>query len=138
MVLGRDAEASSLFGEALALSPNDRQILRYQAATLADLGRDGEAREVYRRYAALTGTGMATIAQFRAFITPLTAANIPTMVAYREHMSAGLRARQGCRRSEESGLVRTNFVTILGEKSRDLVDRLTSTPRRIRASRLRK
>jgi adenylate cyclase len=91
VVLGRDAEASSLLSRALTLSPNDRQILRYQAATLANLGRDSEAREVYHRYAALTGTQMATVAQYRAFITRLTAANIPTMVAYREHMSAGLR-----------------------------------------------
>ena len=56
VVLGRDAEASDLLSQALTLSPNDRQILRYQAATLANLGRDGEAREVYQRYAALTGT----------------------------------------------------------------------------------
>ena len=91
VVLGRDAEATNLLSQALTLSPDDRQILRYQAATLANLGRDGEAREVYHRYAALTGTQMATVAQYRAFITRLTTANIPTMVAYREHMSAGLR-----------------------------------------------
>jgi hypothetical protein len=41
-------------------TPNDRQIMRVQAATLANLGRDAEARELYQRYAALTGGRVAT------------------------------------------------------------------------------
>ena len=90
VVLGRDAEASALLNQALALAPNDRQIMRVQAATLANLGRDAEARELYRRYAALTGGQMATIAQYRAFLKTWQA-DIPIMVAYREHFLAGLR-----------------------------------------------
>src|SRR5271155_167024 len=53
--LGRDEEASVLGNQALAVAPNDPQILRKQAATLANLGRDAEARELYQRYAALMG-----------------------------------------------------------------------------------
>ncbi len=90
VVLGRDAEASVLLNQALALFPNDRQIMRVQAATLANLGRDAEARELYRRYAALTGGGMATVAQYRAYLTTLIGKNLPIMVAYREHFLAGL------------------------------------------------
>lgn len=89
-VLGRDAEASVLLNQALALIPNDRQILRVQAATLANLGRNAEARELNQRYAALTGGQLATFAQYRAFLTTLTGANIPIMVAWREHLVAGL------------------------------------------------
>ncbi len=89
-VLGRDAEASVLLNQALALFPNDRQIMRVQAATLANLGRDAEARELYRRYAALTGGQLATVAQYRAYLTTLIGKNIPIMVAYREHFLAGL------------------------------------------------
>ena len=92
VVLGRDAEASALLNQALALVPNDRQILRIQAATLANLGRDAEARELYQRYAALTGGQLATVAQYRAYLMTLTGANIPIMVAWREHLVAGLRA----------------------------------------------
>jgi hypothetical protein len=69
--------------------PNDRQILRVQAATLANLGRDAEARELYQRYAALTGGQLATLAQYRAYLN--AGPNIPIMVAYREHLLAGLR-----------------------------------------------
>ena len=90
MVLGRDAEASDLISQALTLFPNDRQIMRVQAATLANLGRDAEARELYQRYAALTGGGMATVAQYRAYLMTLIGENIPIMVAYREHFLAGL------------------------------------------------
>ena len=42
-LLGRDAEASVLGNQALAVDPNDTQILRKQAATLGNLGRDAEA-----------------------------------------------------------------------------------------------
>ena len=44
-----------------------------------------------RLYAALTGWQLATVAQYRAYQMSLTAANIPIMVAYREHILAGLR-----------------------------------------------
>ncbi len=91
LVLGQDAEASGLINQALTLLPNDRQIMRVQAATLANLGRDAEARELYRRYAALTGAQLATVAQYRAYLMTLAGANIPIMVAYREHLLAGLR-----------------------------------------------
>jgi adenylate cyclase len=90
-VLGRDREASSLLAQALALAPDDRAILRVQAATLANLDRDGEAKEVYQRYAALATGQLATMAQYKTYLTRLTAANIPIMVAWREHMFAGLR-----------------------------------------------
>ncbi len=90
-VLGHDAEASVLLNQALTLLPNDRQIMRVQAATLANLGRDAEARELYQRYAALTGGQLATVAQYRAYLMTLAGANIPIMVAWREHLLAGLR-----------------------------------------------
>ena len=64
--------------------------MRVQAATLANLGRDAEARELYQRYAALTGGQMATVAQYRAFLRHWNP-NIPIMVAYREHFLVGLR-----------------------------------------------
>ena len=50
---------------------------------------------------------MATVAQYRAYLTRLTAANIPIMVAYREHMSrwpaqgrdaGGVKFRNSCER----------------------------------------
>ncbi len=92
VVLGRDAEASVLMNQALTLLPNDRQIMRLQAATLANLGRDAEARELYQRYAALTGGQLATVAQYRAYQMRLSGgANIPIMVAFFEHILAGLR-----------------------------------------------
>jgi adenylate cyclase len=91
LVLGRDAEASVLMDQALTLLPNDRQIMRVQAATLANLGRNAEARELYRRYAAQTGGQLATVAQYRGYLETLAGANIPIMVAYREHLLAGLR-----------------------------------------------
>jgi adenylate cyclase len=91
LVLGRDAEASVLMDQALTLLPNDRQIMRVQAATLANLGRNAEARELYRRYAAQTGWQLATVAQYRGYLETLAGANIPIMVAYREHLLAGLR-----------------------------------------------
>jgi TolB-like protein/Tfp pilus assembly protein PilF len=90
-VLGHDAEASVLLNQGLTLTPNDRQIVGLQVATLANLGRDAEARELYQRYAALTGGRMATVAQNRAYFERLTAANTPIIVAYREHVLDGLR-----------------------------------------------
>ena len=89
--LGRDAEASVLGSEALALTPNDPQILRKQAATLANLGRDAEARELYQRYAALMGGKLATIAKYKAYLYSFGGANIPMLVAWREHVLDGLR-----------------------------------------------
>jgi adenylate cyclase len=89
--LERDADASALLNQALILAPNDRQILRDQAATLANLGRDGEAHETYEHYAAVSGTQLATLAQYKPYLMRLTAANIPIMVAWRERMFAGLR-----------------------------------------------
>ncbi len=89
--LGRDAEASVLGNQALAVDPNDPQILRKQAATLANLGRDAEARELYQRYAALMGGKLATVAQYRAYMNSFGGANIPSVVAFREHVLAGLR-----------------------------------------------
>ena len=88
--LGRDGEAEGLLDQALTLAPNNWTTLRYQAATLANLGRETEAREVYQRYSVLAGGQMATVAQYRAFITRLTA-NVPIMAAWRERMFAGLR-----------------------------------------------
>ena len=90
-VLGRDEEASVLGNQALALAPNDPQILRKQAATLANLGRDAEARELYQRYAALMGGKLATVAQYRAYLHSFAGANIPRLVAWREHVLDGLR-----------------------------------------------
>jgi tetratricopeptide (TPR) repeat protein len=91
-ILGRAAEASVLGNQALAVSPNDTQILRKQAATLANLGRDAEARELFQRYAALMGGKLVTVAQYRAYLNSFGGANIPTnVVAFREHVLAGLR-----------------------------------------------
>ena len=90
--LGRDAEASVVGNQALAVAPNDTQILRKQAATLGNLGRGAEARELYQRYAALMGGKLVTIAQYRAYLNSFGGANIPTsVVAFREHVLAGLR-----------------------------------------------
>jgi adenylate cyclase len=89
--LGRDEEASVVGNQALALTPNDPQILRKQAATLGNLGRDAEARELYQRYAALMGGKLATIPQYRAYMNSFGGANIPSVVAFREHVLDGLR-----------------------------------------------
>jgi adenylate cyclase len=56
-ILGRDAEASVLQTRALALLPNEPEFLRKTAATLGNLGREAEARELYQRYAARMGGG---------------------------------------------------------------------------------
>jgi tetratricopeptide (TPR) repeat protein len=89
-VLGRDNEAAVLLARALELAPDDRPILRVSAATLGNLGHASEAREIFQRYAALAGKQLTTLAQYKAYLTHLTAANVPVMVAWREHMFAGL------------------------------------------------
>jgi adenylate cyclase len=113
LVLGRDAEASVLMNQALTLLPNDRQIMRVQAATLANLGHSAEARELYRRYAAQTGGELATVAQYRAYLETLSGANIPIMVAYREHLLAGLR-KAGMPEEREFSALANPQITIAG------------------------
>jgi adenylate cyclase len=90
-LLGRDQEASVFGAQALAFAPNDTQILRKQAATLGNLGRDAEAGELYQRYAALMGGKLTTIAQYRAYLNSFGGADIPSVAAFREHVLAGLR-----------------------------------------------
>ena len=51
---------------SLALSPANPIALRHGIALLEILGRDDEAREAYRRYSALPGTQVRTIAELRA------------------------------------------------------------------------
>jgi adenylate cyclase len=89
-ILGRDAEASVLQTQALALLPNEPEFLRKTAATLANLGREAEARELYQRYAALMGGKLATVAQYRAYLKTF-GWNIPKVVAWRERVLDGLR-----------------------------------------------
>jgi TolB-like protein/class 3 adenylate cyclase/Flp pilus assembly protein TadD len=89
--LGRYAEASVFGAQALALAPDDPQILRKQAATLANLGRDAEARELYQRYAALMGGKLVTVAQYRTYLNSFGGADIPSVAAFREHVLDGLR-----------------------------------------------
>ncbi len=87
--LGRDAEASTLLTQALTLSPNDRENLGAQAAALADLGREGEARDVYQRFVAAGGGQRTTIADLKLYYAD--AARVPVWGAYLERVFAGLR-----------------------------------------------
>ncbi len=86
--LGRDAEASALGTQALTLSPNDRETLGAQAATLANLGREGEAREVYQRFVAAGGGQRTTVADLKLYYAD--AARVPVWGAYLERVFAGL------------------------------------------------
>jgi hypothetical protein len=87
--------------------------MRVQAATLANLGHSAEARELYRRYAAQTGGELATVAQYRAYLETLSGANIPIMVAYREHLLAGLR-KAGMPEEREFSALANPPITIAG------------------------
>ena len=84
-------EAAGFGTQALALAPDDPQILRKQAATLANLGRDAEARELFQRYAAPMGGKLVTVAQYRTYLNSLGGADIPSVAAFRENVLAGLR-----------------------------------------------
>ena len=64
--LGREAEALDWVRRSLALSPASPIALRHEIALLEILGRDDEAREAYRRYSALPGPQVRTIAELRA------------------------------------------------------------------------
>ena len=64
--LGREAEALDWGRRSLALSPANPIALRHGIALLEILGRDKEAKEAYRRYSALPGPKVSTIAQLRA------------------------------------------------------------------------
>jgi class 3 adenylate cyclase/TolB-like protein len=64
--LGRNAEALDWVRRSLALSPASPIALRHEIALLEILGRDDEAREAYRRYSALPGPKVSTIAELRA------------------------------------------------------------------------
>src|SRR5208283_5126674 len=67
--LGRNAEALDWMRRSLALSPRNPTALRHEIVLLEILGRDDEAREAYRRYAALPGPQIRTIAELRARAT---------------------------------------------------------------------
>ncbi len=64
--LGREAEALDWVRRSLALAPASPIALRHEIALLEILGRDDEAREAYRRYSALPGLQVRTIAELRA------------------------------------------------------------------------
>jgi TolB-like protein/class 3 adenylate cyclase len=64
--LRRDAEALDWVRRSLALSPANPIALRHGIALLEILGRDAEAKEAYRRYSALPGPKVSTIAELRA------------------------------------------------------------------------
>ena len=64
--LGREVEALDWVRRSLALSPANPIALRHEIALLEILGRDAEAREAYRRYSALPGPQVRTIAELRA------------------------------------------------------------------------
>ena len=89
VVLGRDAEASALLTQALTLSPTNRDMLGAQAATLANLGRDDEAREVYQRFVAAGPGKPTTIADIKKYYASLM--RFPFWAAYFERGFAGLR-----------------------------------------------
>jgi class 3 adenylate cyclase/TolB-like protein len=65
-MLGRDAEALDWVRRSLALSPSFPIALRHEIMLLEFLGRDDEAKEAYRRYSALRGPKVSTIAELRA------------------------------------------------------------------------
>ena len=65
-VLGREAEALDWVRRSLALSPASPIALRHEIALLEILRRDDEAQEAYRRYSALPGPQVRTIAELRA------------------------------------------------------------------------
>ncbi len=88
-VLGRDAEASDLWRQALTLAPANREMLAAQAATLANLGRDDEARAVYPRYLAAGEGKPTTIADLKRNYAD--AIRVPFWAAYFERIFAGLR-----------------------------------------------
>ncbi len=64
--LGREAEALDWVRRSLALSPASPIALRHEIALLEILRRDDEAQEAYRRYSALPGPQVRTIAELRA------------------------------------------------------------------------
>ena len=109
-------EAAGFGTQALALAPDDPQILRKQAATLANLGRDAEARELYQRYAALMGGRLVTVAQYRTFSIHLAARIFQAWLPSVKTCSPAC-ARPACRRSEggHSGL-KTPRVFRFGNK----------------------
>ena len=88
-VLGRDAEASVLWNQALTLSPTNREMLGAQAATLANLGRDDEAREIYQRYVAAGEGKPTTISDLLRLYAGVI--RLPFWAAYFERGFAGLR-----------------------------------------------
>jgi adenylate cyclase len=64
--LERNAEALDWVRRSLALSPMNPTALRHEIVLLEYLGRDEEAQEAYRRYSALPGPQIRTIAELRA------------------------------------------------------------------------
>ena len=88
-VLGRDAEASDLRRQALTLAPANREMLFAQAATLANLGHDDEARAVYQRYVAAGEGKPTTIADLKRQYAYVI--GVPFWAAYVERVFAGLR-----------------------------------------------
>ena len=90
VVLGRDAEASSLLGQALALPRTTARfcgIRRPRSPISGATAKRAKSPPVRRAY----GNGNGDHRSISSLHYAPTAANIPTMVAYREHMSAGLR-----------------------------------------------
>jgi len=79
---GREVEALAMVDRGLSLSPYDPHSLRFRIAVLAVLGRYAEAREAYKRYNALPGVQLRTIADVRAAVAhdpphdPIVAAGI--------------------------------------------------------------
>jgi hypothetical protein len=67
-----------------SLAPNSRGFMRMQTASLANLGRDVEAREAYQRYAELAGGQLTTMAQHKTLLMRRTAANIANHTGGRE------------------------------------------------------
>jgi hypothetical protein len=65
---GREAEALAMVDRGLSLSSNDPHSLRFRIAVLAVLGRCAEAREAYKRYSALPGIQLRTIADVKAAV----------------------------------------------------------------------
>ena len=79
-VLGHDAEASVLLNRPDSVAERSSDYAG-SSGHARQSWRDAEARELYQRYAALTGGQLATVAQYRAYLMTLAGANIPIMVA---------------------------------------------------------
>jgi adenylate cyclase len=92
LILGQDEATLAWADRALSMSPSYPSAFRFKMAALVDLGRVDEARETYKRFDALPGKQIRTIAEFRAFANGrVWPAQDPTSVAAKERLMRGMR-----------------------------------------------